>query len=61
MCNCTGNLNSIGWIKIFVIRGLPANNYSYESFGKHYKINYIFEQIGFDCGDFIHREGAGIC
>ena len=61
MCNYTVNLNPIGRIKIFVISGLPANNYSHESFGKHYKIKDTFEQIGFDSGDFIDREGAGIC
>lgn len=61
MNNYTVNLNPVRWIKVFVLSGLPANNYSRESFGKYYKIKDTFEQIGFDCGDFIHRKGAGIC
>lgn len=60
MCNCSVNLISIGWIKIFVISELPANNYSQKSFGRYYKIKDMFEQIGSDCGDFIHKEVVGI-
>lgn len=58
--NCSVNLISIGWIKIFVTDELPANDYSQESFGKHYRIKDTFEQIGSDCGDFINKKVSGI-